>query len=273
VTFTHDIEVAPGEIRRAWAQIQEGGMPFTDRQKGSATVYRMADYRSADLNHWIGASGPEIQHRLEHGYDVDLKPLDIGGEAEYAMPQIELDDEVGDLLVDQVLGGEDFYRVQWQESEAPRSLTIRACIGMHAGVEAHVLGAYMEWILKVIDAAQRRGIVPTVELWVGTQRSFSRRPNESMRVRIPLVDAGEMVDVTSWRAYLTPGAFRSLGFVAIALGADKARRTLTFGMGAPTNKQWAVRFEDNVLDIECPGGANSFPEEEMDRMLEAAYAA
>jgi hypothetical protein len=143
---------------------------------------------------------------------------------------------------------------------------------MHAGVEAHVIGAYNEWILKVIDAAQRRGIAPRVELWIGSKNGFTGKgARESLTVRIPLCEPGEVVDVTAWRAYLTPGAFRSLGFVALALGADKTPRYLTAGMGSPTNRQWSVTFEDDVLDIECPGGAVSFPEADLDRMLEHTY--
>lgn len=274
VKTTYDVEVTPREVREAWTAIQEGENPFSGRQKSSATVYRLDDYRGTAVHDWIGASGAQIQDRLDHGYHVEAHDVEVGGTAEYAMPQILLDEDAGDLLVDQVLGGEDLYLARWDESEAPRSLTIRACIGMHAGVEAHVIGAYNEWILKVIDAAQRRGITPRVELWCGTKgQTFSGQgEGESMTVRIPLCEPGEMVDVTAWRAYLTPGAFRSLGFVALALGADKTPRRLTRGMGAPTNKEWSVSFEDDILNIECPGGAVSFPEAELDRMLEEAYA-
>jgi hypothetical protein len=193
------------------------------------------DYRSTEHNEFIGCAGTDIQHRLEHGYAVESKDLKVTGAAGYSMPQVELDEEYGDLLVDQVLSGEDLYRCQWQETEAPRSLTIRACIGMHANVDAKVLGAYNEWILKVMDSAQRRGIIPRLELTIGTKNGFAGKgERESMDITIPLVEPGEVNDVTAWRAYLTPGAFRSLGFVALALGADKTPRHLTGGMGSPT---------------------------------------
>jgi hypothetical protein len=216
---TYDVDVSPSEIREAWAAIQDGQNPFSGRQRTSATVRRLPEYRSASYS-------------------------------------------------------EDLYRAQWADTDAPRSLTIRACFGMHAGVDAKVIGAYNEWLLKVVDAAVRRGISPRLELWIGTKgRTFSGQgAGESMTIRIPLCEPGEMIDAAAWRAYLTPGAFRSLGFVAMALAADKTPRHLTGGMGAPTNSQWNVTFEDDVLDIECPGGANSFPEEAMDIMLEQAYA-
>lgn len=270
--YLHDVEVTPAEIRQAWATIQRGENPFSPRQAGSGTVNRFPDYRATETNAFIGATGAEIQHRLENGYDVEAKDLSVpGGSEDYVMPQVELDEETGDLLIDQALSGEDLYRVQWEETVSPRSLTIRACIGMHAGTDAEVIGAYNEWLLKVIDAAQRRGVAPSVELWIGTRGGLMRNSDAAtLRVCIPLVKSGEMVDATAWRAYLTPGAFRSLGFVALALGADKVGKGLNAGMGGPTNKRWGVTLEGDVLDIECPGGDVTFPEELLDRMLEEA---
>jgi hypothetical protein len=269
---TYDVEVSPADVREAWRTIQTGGMPFTGRQKNSGTVARFGDYRSADYNQFVGASGPEIQNRLDHGHEVEAKDLNVTGAEGYSTPMVELDEETGDLLIDQVLSGEDLYRAEWSETEAPRSLTIRACFGMHAGVDAKVLGAYTEWVLKVMDAAMRRGIVPRLELWIAARGGFSGKGEaESMMVRIPLVEPGEMLDVTSWRAFLAPGAFRSLGFVALALGADQTPRYLNHGMGYPLNREWAISFEDDVLEIECPGGADEFPEQLMDELLETAY--
>jgi len=273
MVWSHDIEVTPTEIREAWGAIMRGENPFSPRQAASMTVRLLDDYRSPVANDWIGATGAEIDRRLNHGYDVETKDLQIGGAADYSVPMVELSEETGDLLIDQVLSGEDLYRAQWEDVTVPRSLTIRACIGMHAGTDASVLGAYMEWVLKVVDAAQRRGFVPSVELWVGISGPFSGAGSrETLRIRIPLVNGGEVIDVTSWRAYLTPGAFRSLGFVAFALAADKTvtKRRLTLGMGAPTNRGWAVTRDGDVLDIECPGGARSFPEAELDQKLAEA---
>ena len=271
--YRWDVEVTPAEIRQAWTAIQNGDNPFSERQAGCGTVARFRDYRAAseDAAWFVGATGAAIQHRLDHGYAIDAKDVAMpGGSTEYVMPVVELDDETGDLLVDQVLSGEELYRADWSETVQPKSLTIRACIGMHAGTDAAVIGAYNEWILKIIDAAQRRGVSPDVELWIGVKGGIVRSPKDLMRVRIPLVKSGEMVDAAAWRAYLTPGAFRSLGFVALALAGDKIGRSLTAGLGAPTNTAWKITHEDGVLDIECPGGDVKFPEELLDQMLSEA---
>jgi hypothetical protein len=272
--WSHDIEVTPADIRQAWGRIMDGENPFSDRQNGSCIVLANLDqWRSEKADEWIGATGREIDHRLTHGYAVEEADIPVtGGQTEFVLPTMLWDEEEGDLFIDQVLSGEDAYRVQWEEVEAPKSLTIRACIGMHAGTLAEVLGDYMTWLLKVVDAAQRRGVTPTVELWIGTNGSYERHPREKTRIRIPLVKSGEIIDVDSWRAYLTPGAFRSLGFVAMGLAADRTKnaRRLTYGLGSPTNQSWNVTVEDGVMEVECPGGASSFPEEHMNRLMEAA---
>jgi hypothetical protein len=88
-----------------------------------------------------------------------------------------------------------------------------------------------------------------------------------MKVVIPLVQPGEIVDETAWRAYLAPGAFRSLGFVAILLGADKLGRTLTRGLGYPTTASGASLARVTCWSITCPGSMDHFPESELDACL------
>jgi hypothetical protein len=268
----HDVTVTTGEIRDAWSEIQAGRNPFSDRQAKSATVLKLPRYRGATVDPFVGASGSEIQDRLQNGYWPEGLEVELpGGAVEIAQPFVDLVEEDGDLILSQALGGEDLMYAQWEPTEAPRGLTIRACIGMHAGVTAKVIGDYMTWILKVVDAAERKGIAPDVELWIGTKNGFIDSQDQ-MTVRIPLVKAGELIDAVAWRAFMAPGAFRSLGFVAFALGADKAGRRLNSGMGSPTNRDWKVEFADDTLDIECPGGAPSFPAELLDAKLEAAGA-
>jgi hypothetical protein len=271
--WTHDIEVTPGDIRRAWGAVMAGENPLTDRQSATVMVsFHMEQWRSEHVNEWTGVTGAVMDHRLNHGFAVDAADVEIGGgQTDFTVPVMLRDEEEGDLSIEDVIGGEDAYRVVWQDVEAPKSLTIRACIGMHAGTSAEVLGDYMTWLLKVVDAAVNKGYAPTVELWVGLKGCFQRFKSERMRVLIPLVKAGEMIDVDSWRAYLTPGAFRTLGFLAIGLAADRTKgtRRLTMGMGSPTNQEWGVELDDGVLYVECPGGSDRFPEQWMNERLEA----
>lgn len=268
-----EVTVSPTDVRQAWATIRRSENPFSAKQGNTIVVTeRLKDYRGGHYVDFIGASGETIQDRLENGFTPDGEiTADLSGSDDYVVPAPWLDEEEGDLLIDQALSGEDQYRVQWQDQGSPKSLTIRANIGFSADVNAGELGRYMSWILKVADAARRSGAMPTIELMVTTGGSFARS-KDRMKVVIPLVQPGEIVDETAWRAYLAPGAFRSLGFVAILLGADKLGRTLTRGLGYPTNREWSVAREGDVLEITCPGSMDHFPESELDRMLETATA-
>ena len=268
--YTHDVVITPAEIRQAWGTMMNGENPFSSRQRSVGIIEggRFTRYRSSRVDSWIGATGAEILHRLTHGYDVEGEDLDVGPSSDFVMATPMLDDEQGDLLVDQVLGGEDLYRVQWEDVAAPRSITIRACITFAAISSEKAIGEYLEWLLKLADACQRRGVIPSIELWMGIKGGLVNRPSESVRIRIPLVEAGEMVDVTSWRAYLTPGAFRSLGIFGVILAGEQLKLSCTPTLGAPTNRRWNVSFADNVLDVECPARAEDFPTELMNEMLE-----
>jgi hypothetical protein len=270
----HTVTVTPREIREAWSTIQRGANPFSERQARTVLVTQhLKSYRGHEVCTFVGASGAQIQDRLDHGYTPEGEiSAKLSGAEEYVVPAPWLDEEEGDLLVDQVLSGEELYRVQWQDQNAPRSLTIRANITFSARVNARELGRYTEWVLKVADAARRSGAVPTIELAVTISGVFAGS-KDKITVLIPLCEPGEVVDEVSWRAYLAPGAFRSLGFVAIGLAADKLGRMLVPTLGHPSNEGWAVAQNDDVLSITCPGGMVSFPEADLDAMLEAAVAA
>jgi hypothetical protein len=271
---TYDVTVTTAEIRSAWSTIQRGESPFSARQNGSGTErHRRAGHYTGDVRQpFIGCSGAQMQDWLQNGFYPETSERQMpGGAVEITAPMVELVEEDGDLIVSQALGGEDLMYAQWQPQAATRGLTIRAHIGMAAMVEATTIAAYLEWILEVIDAAERRGVAPDVELIVGAKDGFTGGPGR-MTVHIPLVKGGEIVDAVAWRAFLTPGAFRSLGFVALALAGDKIGRGLTSSLGSPVTKGWRVEFSGDALTIECPAAADSFPAALMDKLLETAYA-
>lgn len=267
----HDVKVTTGEIRDAWSAIQAGKCPFTSKQDAWAK-HGLNRYRGTRVDDFVGASGAQIQDRLDNGFYVDSKEFDVpGGAVEIVAPMMDLVEEDGDLIVSAAIAGDDLYRVRWEDFEAKRGLTIRVQIGMSAGTDHTVLSAYMGWVLKLIDAAERRGVAPDVELYCGARDAFSD-VTDDMVVTIPLVKAGQIIDATAWRAYMAPGAFRSLGFVALALGADKLGHRIQSHLGYPMGDDWSATLEDDVLTIDAPKTAYRFEEARMDAAVEAAYA-
>lgn len=264
-----DLTITTAEIRTAWDQIQAGRYPFTHQ---TSATQRLPRYRGTKVNEWIGASGAQIQDRLNNGHYVDVAQVELpGGDVEVGVPMVDLVEEDGELIVSQALGGEDLCFARWEEFEAKRGLTIRADITMSCGTGSDVMTQYMEWILSVIDAAERKGIAPSVELFMEVGDLFGRGSGIT-RVRIPLVEAGEIVDVVAWRAYLAPGAFRSLGFVALWLAGDKLGKSCIGNLGYPAGDRWEVTHADDVLTIGCPKTASRFDREAMEAKLHAAWA-
>jgi hypothetical protein len=145
--------------------------------------------------------------------------------------------------------------VEWQDTPIKRGLTIRAETGFSAGTDAAAqISRYLDWLLAVIDAAQTQGVPVDLDLTISTKGSFLRRPNETLQIVIPVFRAGETMDVAAWRAFLSPGSFRSLGFLAMGLAADKLGRTLNSGLGYPTGTGWTADFnpEAGVLALGVP---------------------
>ena len=98
---------------------------------------------------------------------------------------------------------------------------------------------------------------------------------ESKRIRIvvPLVKAGELTDVTAWRAFLHGAAFRTLGFAAFGLVSDrlgKVARIRARALGRLRLGRRVLRRRSD--DRLARPRRDSFPEEAMTAKVEAALA-
>jgi hypothetical protein len=262
----HEVTITPGEIRRAWDEIQAGQTPFTALQADSGVqgYVDAGTYRGSRVDPFIGCSGQQMQEWLTNGYNPPAagEPEVPAATAEISVPTVQWAEEDGDLVIAQALGGEDLAYLRWEEFEARRGLRIRACFGMTSAVRPEVIAAYYDWVLSVVDAAQRRGLAPELEIWKTTARSFGTagRPDDDLlTVRLPLVGAGELVDAVAWRAFLSPGGCR--------LAADRIGRRLTETMGGSTGRKWTVTMDGDVLDIGANASARWFPREQMDAQL------
>jgi hypothetical protein len=252
------VTVSTTELRSAWATIQAGRTPFGRRHPDMISME--PQYRDTSGDGWIGVAGPEMSRMLDEGYEPEGEsPLDLSGVAEISSPYMDLAEEDGDLMIEAALGGDDLPYVRWEDFEAKRGLTIRAVWEFNAGTPAKVISGYFAWILKLIDAAERQGLAPQVELVGGVKGAVDRE----FLISIPLVKAGELVDPVAWRAFFHGGGYRTLGFVSMALAAEKTGQTLRSGLGSAFGTRWDARFADDVLTIECPAHSRDFPEAEM----------
>jgi hypothetical protein len=265
-------EVTPAEIREGWDSIQSGKFPLTRKQESLAQYSQ--GWKGSTYNDWIGCSGTEMQDWLHNGYwpDNEDMPNLSGADVTVDMPAVEWDEEEGDMIYEAVLNNEDLMFVKWDSMPQARGMKIQACFDFNAGVSAETMREYFAWMLGVIERAESLGIAPDVELFIDTQGSFQGHDERHDRIAIPVVKAGEVMDTVAWRAYLTKGGFRTLGFLSLGIAGDKLGLSLTGSLGRATGNKWDITHEDDVLTIHAPGNANGFPKAEMNKKLEDVFS-
>lgn len=263
-----NITITPTEIRDAWNELQTGGNPVPNQ--ANLPIGRWKGDRVCEFT---GCSGTQMNDRLRYGYTPENAPeINAQMGAEFNLPHTQLDEE-GMLLIPELLAGEDLYRVEWQDITCKRGLTIQANMAFNAGTSAQkIITQYLDWILAVMDAAVAQSVPANLDLVIKTNKSY--RGINKLTIAIPVVKAGDMLDVASWRAFLSPGSFRSLGFLAMGLTGEKIGKSLVPGLGYATGTGWDVIFksQDGILDIDvpaCPYG--EFPADDMTQKVQAAF--
>lgn len=255
-------------IRDAWLEAMQRGEFKCDVY---SDLRHMARYPHEHI-HFVGDSGAGIGHALRHGVkpDHDTKMnASAFGDQEILVPQIEFNEDEGDLLVDQVLAGEDMFYVKWDHVPVNAGARLRILWNTLAMSRASVIDAYMDWCLSVIDALTAKGMAPSVELRLLTSGLYSDDGIHTTDITVPLSEAGRITDSVAWRAFLAPGAFRSLGFLTYAIVADDYGYTLQGGSSMGTDFGVAYDPEEGIVDVVCPARMpREFPVKKMDRMLE-----
>lgn len=270
----HKITITTDDIRDAWSKIQRGQNPIPGQKSLDSYQGR---WRGDTMDTFTGCSGTEMNRRLTEGYVPEATPeVDADTGTDFNLPSIELDED-GSLILDAALAGEDFYRVQWIDRPTKRGLTIRANTAFAAGTDAaRQISRYLDWLLAVVDAAQTQGIPVDLDLVIKAKGSWTTRRQETLEVIIPVFRAGETMDVAAWRAFLSPGSFRSLGFLAMGIASDRLGKTLNSGLGYPTGSDWTVDFDNEagILTLDVPPmPSGTFPAEQMTERVQEAFAA
>lgn len=261
--------ITTAEVREEFLRIRAGKPTLKDRQIQGT----IAGIQSSRVDHYFtGCSGDQMEDWVLNGKEPEGDALDVtmGGAEDQIVPDMLWDDEEGDLMVDAVLSGEDFYRVRWEDVPTPRSIRIVAQVNMLGGTPPEVLGAYSDFILRAVDAATGIGAAPGLEIVHYVKRAI--QGENECRFFIPLVQPGETVDPTAWRAFFSIGGFRMLGFLARGIAAKKDRKKLGGGMGFSSGPGWNVTKDGDTITITCPPEATSFPEDMMAAKLAEALA-
>lgn len=273
----HTYTVTPGDLRVAWGALMDSpdSKIMEIAELGHVSGYAVSPEKVIDF---AGMSGAEIADALKNGYYPDKGDVirkDARGFGEVMVPQILINEDEGELLIGEVIAGEEEYLARWQDSPEQRGVRIRADITFHCMTDADVIGEFNAWLLTVIEQFQIRGNAPAVDLVIRCTDLYDDFPDHDLtEITIPLVDEGEVIDPVTWRGFLTRGSFRTLGFLAIGLVADREGLTPDGALGYPQGEEFGVIYddEDGILEIVTPNGFDSFPEgdltESLNRILE-----
>lgn len=262
--------VTPEQIRTAWSAIQAGRNPLSAKQSALSS-YVTSEWRGSHVNDFVGCSGEQMNGWLSEGYYVESgdMPALSQSDAVVGRRKRRWSDEDGEMVWDRVMDNEEKWLVTREKQPQKRGLKIRACFDFNCGVKASMMSEYFAWILRIIDRAERQGITPDVELFIETRGSFQGEDSKHDLIAIPVVKAGELVDTVAWRAFLTRGGFRTLGFLSLGIVGDATGKALVGSLGSATGSKWDVTMtEDRTLTIHAPGNASSFDEAAMTKKLE-----
>lgn len=269
------------DVKTAWnTAVETGAFPTNMVRKSDAKRIHTLEYATDQPDYvdrrFVGASARQIATALRDGVKPEHKAKVQAvamGDQEILTPQIELVEEDGDLLIDQVLGGEDLYYARWDHVPTNSGARLRILWNTLAHSGADVMNAYFDWSLSVVDALTAKGMAPSVELRSLSKGTFKGDDwqREILSVTYPLAEAGRITDSVAWRAFLSPGAFRTLGFLGYAMVAKREGFRLEGGLGRSQGTDFGVTYDpqDGILDIVCPSSMPAtFPAERMDAMLE-----
>lgn len=269
-----EITVTTTEICDAWNSIQKNGSKGLPTGGKAQSYHADGDWRADQKgSEWIGFNGKQMADALNHGvWPEGGSTLNFDGDREIFTPRVDVDPEQGDFMYEERYSDNPFCR--WDSQPEARALKIRAEFTFDCSVKAEVLAAYNEWLLNAIDAAEAQGISPEVELTITVETPFKEdRAKEVYRIVIPVVQSGTLNDAVAWRAFLSNGAFRMLGFVAMGIAGTKLGRNTTGGLGYPTCSEWKADLSEDreVITIMTDGGARSFAPEKLNAVMTQAF--
>ena len=200
---------------------------------------------------WDGGSAADTMKHIRQGYFAEA----FGHSAEYAAlsnkRHFNYNEDEGELDLDRVFDGHDAIFLDREERESRPGLRLMIEFSFSWTTPAETISQYGAWVASLIKSLESSGFDLVVDLWLNLDHLFVRdawdtHSNIFLRVK----QENERSNFTDWSALFAPTGFRHLGFLTLALAAEKEGRKLLDGYGNTVgDKDWGVTYDRDNQNV------------------------
>jgi hypothetical protein len=184
-------------------------------------------------------------------------------------------EEGDEFHLDLALAGHDNYMSEWTQRESIPGVRIDLQVKFSGDVNARIVNDFNVWTNQMIYALDSIGVDSEINyVYWGKSGPDFKRPHTTI---IRLKKENEAVDFTSISPMLSPAAFRTFAFAAIAMqGKDQGFGVTTGISTASESPGWTVTASEDKTRITVTTERNArgeFPAESMTAQLREAIHA
>lgn len=262
------ITVSASDVIRAYRKMVRGEKAFK-RQGNNTRATRLVGSWRMTPRHY-GGTIREMDHWLEHGYKAEAAKIGPTDHVIAARRRKLRPAEEGELQVDLALSGFDQPFMEWTRRPSRPGLRISAAFNINWDHSPESVQEFGSWLRGVIEAVTINNYDIALEVVNQCWHPF-RNDGYAKRYEIALVlkRENEAFDGTTWSAFVSPGGFRHLMFVAIILAADQVGETVTEGLGSGINPDMGLTFDPVTRHLRAASGGNFDAEQATEDMATA----
>lgn len=211
---------------------------------------------------------------LKTGYETDaLADVEDFAPRIREKSQFIYDEEGDEIDLSAAWSGEDEFMQRWEETPIVPGVTLEFEIQFSSFTRAEVVNAYQLWIAQAVNAITDAGIDPEINVVLTAGNTWDgKKHRQLIRVKTP----GETTDMFDWSAMLSPAGYRSYGFAAKILHADRLKKNISSSIGqVNANSDWTVKFDsdEQAIVVRTPTTPQEFPADKMTSMLRESIEA
>ena len=228
-------------------------------------------WRDDSERSFYGANMTETVAWLDEGYELPDMPAGLPPIAAETMDnrwRYTDDPTIGAYCHEMFMSGDPLHYLAKVPQPVKPGIAVEVQMSFSANVRHKLIAQYGRWIGRALASLEARGYDMRLDtVYVGSGVMRDQRRTET---RIRVTDFGEVTLARDWSALFSPGGWRLLTFMAIALPGERDNKRVSRSLGSPQGAHgWDLDFdpETRVLKVMCQSMASTFPAEEMTEKL------